>query len=123
MSDVAWSGLPRPTIGLEGVVHVGERQTHLPPNEDARIIGEAVPMHRTELYRRDSSNDHVRDLVPPRINDPSILLPSSFGAAFASMKGKVANIAGPDHPVTKIIGELADPRQRLEEKRLEAIFG
>ena len=123
MTDIVPSGLPRPTVGLEGVGYVGEQQTHLPPNEKARTIGETIPMRRTELYRRESSNDQVRNLVPPRIDDPSILLPASFGAAFASMTEKVAEIAGPDHDVTKIIGELANPKQRLDEKRRETLFG
>ena len=123
MNDIVPSGLPRPTIGLEGVGHAREQQTHLPPNEKARTIGETVRMRGAELYRRESSNDHVRSLVTPRIHDPSILLPASFGAAFASLTEKVAEIAGPDHGVTKIIGELAEPKQRLDEKRNETLFG
>lgn len=123
MTDISPGGLPRPTVGLEGVGHVGERQTHLPSNEQARIVGETVPMRRAQLYRREDSNDQVRNLVPPRIDDPSILLPSSFGAAFASMKDKIAEIAGPYHQVTKIISELAAPKQRLDEKRYETLFG
>ena len=123
MNDIVPRGLPRPTIGLEDVGYVGERQTHLPLNEKARTIGQTIPMHRTELYRRESSNDQVRNLVPPRIDDPSILLPASFAAAFASMADKVAEIAGPDHGVTKIVGELASPMQRLDEKRRETLLG
>lgn len=123
MTDIVPSGLPRPTIGLEDVGYVGERQTHLPPNEKARTIGETIPMHRTALYQRQSSNDQVRNLVPPRIDDPSILLPALFGTAFASMAKKVAEIAGPDHDVTKIIGGLVDGKQRIDEEKRGTVFG
>lgn len=123
MSDIGLSGLPRPTVGLEGVARVGARQLHLPPNEEARFAGEAIPMRHAELYRRDSSNDQVRNLVQPRIDDPSVLLPSVFGAALASMKDKIAQIAGPGHDVTKIIGELVEPKERLDSKRYETVFG
>ena len=123
MTDIGLSGLPRPTVGREGVARVGARQLHLPPNEQAQFAGETIPMRHAELYRRENSNDQIRNLVQPRIDDPSILLPSSFGAALASIKDKIAEIAGPDHDVTKIIGELAAPKERLDGKRYETVFG
>ncbi len=93
--------LVNPSIGIERIERATHDLVNLPASHDAEPVGAQPLDNLAALYNKPSLAQGIRALTVPRIEDPSILMPARFDAAFLDVVDKVGARAEAGDPVFK----------------------
>lgn len=113
--------LPNPTTGIESIGRFETGRTALPAAGDAQIVGGRVAQSAPSLYYNVSVHDVARQLIAPRIPDPSVLLPNRFEAAFYDLVDKMESQTrrrDSAHPALVHLRELREVREVCRQNLL-----